>query len=118
MSHEVGGGHARGHSPGTVRHCTEELWLVFSGSGKVEDGCDVSTAVAVVGGRPDGDQFVVKHEFDALLNQLVRPTDEGQVVQVHKLKQNTHRREKQRWERNCWMQQTISLYQKIPTSTK
>ena len=93
-SHEVGRGHARGHGPGIVWYSTEQLWLILPCSGEVKDGGNVPTTVAVVGCRPHGDQLVVKHELDALMDQLVCPADQGQVVQVHKLDRQGDKRER------------------------
>lgn len=68
-----------------VRHRPEELRFSRVGVLEDHDGGDVAAAVAVVGRRPHGDQLLVKHELVALVDELVRPADQLQVVDVDKL---------------------------------
>lgn len=50
-----------------------------------QDRGDVSAAVAVVGGRPDGHELLVEHVLVTLLHKLVSTGDELELVLLHKL---------------------------------
>lgn len=85
LSKEVRGSDFEGDDTFRVRHSLKELWLPAVCGLKLQDGGNVAAPVAVVGGRPDSDQSLVKHVLDAFMHQLVCPTDQFQVVQVHEL---------------------------------
>ena len=52
----------------------------------VEDGGDITAAVAVVRGRPDRDQIgVLEPVFESVHDELVRPCNQLQVVDVVEL---------------------------------
>ncbi len=74
-----------GNDPFRVRHCSEELWLSRVRVFEDHNGGDVAAAIAVVRSRPHGDQLLVKHELVAFVDELMRPADQLQVVDVNKL---------------------------------
>lgn len=45
----------------------------------------IATAIAVIGRGPDGDEGIVKHVFEAFLDELVGAGDEGEGVDVVEL---------------------------------
>ena len=47
---------------------------------ELENGSNIAAAVAVVGGRPNRDQRVVKHLFVAFHDQLMGTADEGEAI--------------------------------------
>lgn len=100
-SQEIRCGRPGGDDPFRVRHSSEELWLPCVGVFEDHDGGDVATAVAVVGGRPHGDQLLIKHELIAFVDELVGPADELQVVDVNKLEKNTQTH-------TCWSLMTFN----------
>lgn len=51
----------------------------------LENGCDVSASVAVVGSRPYCDNVFVVHHFEPFLYKLVRPGNQLETVQVIEL---------------------------------
>ena len=53
--------------------------------GYLQDGGYVPTSIAVVWRWPDSHQLVVKHVLDPFVDKLVRPTDEFEAIEVHKL---------------------------------
>lgn len=84
-SEEVGCCRSRWYDPFRVRNGPEQLGLPCVHVFEDHDGGYVTTAVAVVWGRPDGYQLLVKHEFVALMNQLMCTANQLQVVDVNKL---------------------------------
>lgn len=69
-----------------VGHCSEELWLSCVSVFEDHNRGDVATAIAVVRSRPHCDQLLIKHELVALVDKLMCPADQLQVVDVNKLR--------------------------------
>lgn len=84
-SEEVGCCCSRWYDPFRVRNGPEQLGLPCVHIFEDHDGGYVTTAVAVVWGRPDGYQLLIKHKFVALVNQLMCTANQLQVVDVNKL---------------------------------
>lgn len=68
-----------------VRHRFEYDRIAFLGVGEAEYGGDVAAAIAVVGRRPHRHQLPVEHVLDALVHQLMRPTYQIQLVDLHEV---------------------------------
>lgn len=68
-----------------VRHCSEELWLSCVCIFEHHNGGNVAAAIAVVRSRPHCNQFLIKHELVALMDKLMCPAYQLQVVDVNKL---------------------------------
>ena len=73
------------NDPFGVGYGSEELGLSGVSVFEDHDGGDIAAAIAVVGSRPHGDQLLIKHELVALVDELVSPADQLQVVDVNKL---------------------------------
>lgn len=68
-----------------VGHCSEELWLSCVSIFEDHNRGNVAAAIAVVRSRPHCDQLLVKHKLVALMDKLMCPADQLQVVDVNKL---------------------------------
>ena len=85
-SQEVRHGGSWGDGALVVGDCVEDLELAVEVLIQGQDGCHVATAVAVVGSGPHGDQvLLIKHVLVALLDQLMRPADQLQPVDMDEL---------------------------------
>lgn len=73
------------NNPFRIRHCSKELWLPCVSVFEDHYGGDVAAAIAVVRSRPYGHQLLIKHELVALMDELMRPADQLQIVDVNKL---------------------------------
>ena len=62
----------------------EELEFLLKIVGEPEHGRNIAATSAIVGSRPHGDELLIKHISITLLNELMSPTDEFQVVQFQK----------------------------------
>ncbi len=68
-----------------VRDSVKLLELAVALVVERQDGGDVSAAVAVVGGRPDGHELLIEHVLVTLLHKLVSTGDELELVLLDKL---------------------------------
>ena len=64
--------------PLILRRCIEHRELPPAVAIQRQYRCCVPAPIAIVWGRPDGDELVVEHVLEAFLNQLVRARDERQ----------------------------------------
>lgn len=48
-------------------------------------GCHVATMIAIVGSRPNGNQFIIEDEFNAIIYKLISTTDESEPVEIDEL---------------------------------
>ena len=69
----------------TIRDGTEHKSFAVLCRIEFQNGSNVATAIAIVGRRPNGDEFFVEHVLDALLHQLVCTADQLEIVQMHEL---------------------------------
>lgn len=73
-------------STAMIRHSREDLEIGLQVVAKRHDRSDVAAAVAVVGSRPDGYHVLRgKVVFVALVDQLMRSSDEGERIDVVEL---------------------------------
>lgn len=68
-----------------VGHCSEQFGLSRVSVFEDHDGGYVATAVAVVGSWPHSYQLLIEHELVALMDELMSPADQLQVVDVDEL---------------------------------
>lgn len=52
---------------------------------QIKYGCHVAKTIAMVGSRPNGNQFVIEHEFNAIIYKLISTTDESEPVEIDEL---------------------------------
>lgn len=74
----------RNHTFG-VGNGVKDLWLSSDGIAEGQDCGHIGAPVAVIGCRPYGDKFIVKHVFEALLNELMGATYQLQIVYMNEL---------------------------------
>lgn len=79
---------SRWDDPFRVGHRSEELRLSRVSVFEDHNGGDVAAAIAVVRSRPHCDQLLIKHELVAFVDELMRPADQLQVVDVNKLQED------------------------------
>lgn len=61
---------------------------------KLQYGRDVSASLAVVGGRPNGDQSLLEHFLESLHDQLMGPNQSPQTILFHEFPENVWTEEK------------------------
>lgn len=74
-----------GYHPFGIRHRQEDLCLSLLRRLEAEYGRHVAASIAIVWRRPHRHQLALKHILDALVHQLMRPTDQIQIVNCHKV---------------------------------
>lgn len=79
-----------------VGHCSEQFGLSRVSVFEDHDGGYVATAVAVVGSWPHGYQLLIEHELVALVDELMGPADQLQVVDVDELQFFKERNERRK----------------------
>ena len=52
---------------------------------KMQNGSDVTTAVAIVGSRPHSDKLVIEHVLVTLLDELMRTADKLELVGLNEV---------------------------------
>lgn len=73
------------NDPFWIRHCSKELRLSCVSIFEDHYRSNVATAIAVVWSRPHRHQFLIKHELVALVDKLMCPADQLQIIDVDKL---------------------------------
>lgn len=75
-----------GHVPLVVADCTEQFECGLEVVPDLANGGKIATAIAVVGGTPDSHDILVgKMVFISLVDQLMRSSDQGKVVNMAEL---------------------------------
>lgn len=86
-----------------VGHCSEQFGLSRVSVFEDHDGGYVATAVAVVGSWPHSYQLLIEHELVALMDELMSPADQLQVVDVDELQFFKERNERRKGGKK-WLQ--------------
>lgn len=75
----------RWNDPVRVGDGVEDARLPLLGRAEVQYRGHVPAPIAVVGRRPHRHQLLVEHVLDALVDQLVCPADQVQLIALHKV---------------------------------
>ena len=69
----------------SVRDCSKHLLHSIFSRQKLDDSRDIPTTVTVVGSTPYSDEFLVEHELESFMHELVSSADQLEIVHVHEL---------------------------------